>query len=176
MTPLLNLHLPDRGEGRSFFERSDLGHIDLPRAREGGFGGGFFACYTPNPEDDSWNEESALTVRDGGYEVSDATAARSDLRQKRSQTSWRRACSGCSPEAGSGSYGPPESSSLVSTAVSWQPYCTSRAPRTWDLTRARSKNSTRWASARWGSCGAGPTPTPTASLSGFLLLLTQGLA
>ncbi len=69
---LLNLHLPDRGEGRSFFERSDLGHIDLPRAREGRFAGGFFACYVPNPEDDDWTEESALTVRDGGYEVSDA--------------------------------------------------------------------------------------------------------
>jgi len=69
---LLNLHLPDRGEGRSFFERSDLGHIDLPRARAGGFGGGFFACYTPTPEDDGWNEESALTVTEDGYEVSDA--------------------------------------------------------------------------------------------------------
>jgi membrane dipeptidase len=44
---LLNLYLPDRGEGRDFFERSDLGHIDLPRAREGGF----FACWTPpDPE------------------------------------------------------------------------------------------------------------------------------
>src|SRR5215203_4175307 len=69
---LLNLHLPERGEGRSFFERSDLGHIDLPRAREGGFGGGFFACYVPNPEDDGWTEESALTHTDDGYEVSDA--------------------------------------------------------------------------------------------------------
>jgi membrane dipeptidase len=69
---LLNLHLPDRGEGRSFFERSDLGHIDLPRARAGGFGGGFFACYVPNPEDDGWTEESALTFTDDGYEVSDA--------------------------------------------------------------------------------------------------------
>jgi membrane dipeptidase len=69
---LLNLHLPNRGEGRSFFERSDLGHIDLVRAREGGFGGGFFACYTPNPEDDGWNEESALTVTENGYEVSGA--------------------------------------------------------------------------------------------------------
>jgi membrane dipeptidase len=69
---LLNLHMPDRGEGRSFFERSDLGHIDLIRAREGGFGGGFFACYTPNPEDDGWNEESALTVTENGYEVSGA--------------------------------------------------------------------------------------------------------
>jgi membrane dipeptidase len=69
---LLNLHLPDRGEGRSFFERSNLGHIDLIRAREGGFGGGFFACYTPNPEDDGWNEESALMVTENGYEVSGA--------------------------------------------------------------------------------------------------------
>jgi len=69
---LLNLHLPDRGEGRSFSQRSDLGHIDLPRAREGGFGGGFFACFTPNPEDEGWNEEEALTVTDDGYEVSGA--------------------------------------------------------------------------------------------------------
>jgi membrane dipeptidase len=69
---LLNLQLPDRGKGRSFFERSDLGHIDLPRAREGGFGGGFFACYVPNPEDDGWTEESALTVTHEGYEVSGA--------------------------------------------------------------------------------------------------------
>ncbi len=71
---LLNLHLPGRGEGRSFFERGDLGHVDLPRAREGGFGGGFFACYVPNPEDDGWTEESALTVTDSGYEVADAPA------------------------------------------------------------------------------------------------------
>jgi membrane dipeptidase len=69
---LLNLHLPDRGEGRSFFERSEQGHIDLPRAREGGFGGGFFACYAPNPEDDGWTEESALTITENGYEVADA--------------------------------------------------------------------------------------------------------
>jgi membrane dipeptidase len=69
---LLNLHLPERGEGRFFFERSDLGHIDLPRAREGGFGGGFFACYVPVPEDLDWNEESALTSTDDGYEISDA--------------------------------------------------------------------------------------------------------
>ena len=69
---LLNLHLPDRGEGRTFFGRSELGHIDLPRAREGAFGGGFFACYAPTPEDDGWNEESALTVTEDGYVVSDA--------------------------------------------------------------------------------------------------------
>jgi membrane dipeptidase len=45
---LLNLHLEHRGNGRSFFERSEIGHIDLPRAREGGLAGGFFAVFTPN--------------------------------------------------------------------------------------------------------------------------------
>jgi membrane dipeptidase len=35
--------------GRSFFERSETGHVDLPRAREGGLGGGFFAIYLRDP-------------------------------------------------------------------------------------------------------------------------------
>lgn len=35
--------------GRSFFERSDQGHIDLPRAHEGGLGGGFFAVFIRDP-------------------------------------------------------------------------------------------------------------------------------
>lgn len=43
------LDLP-RGGGRSFFERSDDGHLDLPRAREGGLGGGFFAVFIRDPE------------------------------------------------------------------------------------------------------------------------------
>jgi membrane dipeptidase len=37
------------GTGRSFFERSETGHIDLPRARDGGLGGGFFAVYIRDP-------------------------------------------------------------------------------------------------------------------------------
>ena len=42
---LLDLY---QGQGkRSFFSRSELGHLDLPRAREGGLGGGFFAIFTP---------------------------------------------------------------------------------------------------------------------------------
>jgi membrane dipeptidase len=44
---LLNLYLPERGEGRTFFTHSDKGHIDLPRARAGGMGGGFFAIFVP---------------------------------------------------------------------------------------------------------------------------------
>lgn len=35
--------------GRSFFERGEAGHIDLPRAREGGLGGGFCAVFVPDP-------------------------------------------------------------------------------------------------------------------------------
>jgi membrane dipeptidase len=33
---------------RSFFERSETGHLDLPRAQEGGLVGGFFAIFVPN--------------------------------------------------------------------------------------------------------------------------------
>jgi membrane dipeptidase len=48
---ILRLHRALQGQsGPSFFERSDIGHVDLPRAREGGLGGGFFAVYIPNPE------------------------------------------------------------------------------------------------------------------------------
>lgn len=36
--------------GRSFFERSAEGHLDLPRAVEGGLGGGFFAIFVPPPD------------------------------------------------------------------------------------------------------------------------------
>jgi membrane dipeptidase len=36
--------------GRSFFERSTNGHIDLPRAKDGGLGGGFFAVFVRPPE------------------------------------------------------------------------------------------------------------------------------
>jgi len=37
--------------GRAFFERGTEGHIDLPRAREGGFAGGLFSIYVgPDPQ------------------------------------------------------------------------------------------------------------------------------
>ena len=48
---LLSLHFAALGEGdgRTFFAQSEQGHIDLPRARAGGLGGGFFAIFTPSP-------------------------------------------------------------------------------------------------------------------------------
>jgi membrane dipeptidase len=49
---------PDGGGPDAFFERGDQGHLDLPRAREGGFGGGFFAVWVPSPR--GQKSESAL--------------------------------------------------------------------------------------------------------------------
>jgi membrane dipeptidase len=70
---LLDLHLPERG-GRGFFERGETGHLDLPRAREGDFGGGFFACWAPPDPEDGWSEESALSLTEDGYRVGIAPA------------------------------------------------------------------------------------------------------
>jgi membrane dipeptidase len=44
---LLSFYERERGAERTFFDRSETGHLDLPRARAGGFGGGFFAVYIP---------------------------------------------------------------------------------------------------------------------------------
>ncbi len=42
------LYIPGEGAGRSFFEKSATGHIDLPRAKAGGFAGGLFAVFVPS--------------------------------------------------------------------------------------------------------------------------------
>ena len=58
-----------RGRTRSFFERSDHGHLDLPRAVEGRFGGGLFAiCVPPSPTGHDLPDFDAF-VTDTGYEV-----------------------------------------------------------------------------------------------------------
>jgi membrane dipeptidase len=44
---LLDVYGWPRPEPRGFFARGDKGHLDLPRAREGGFAGGFFAVWVP---------------------------------------------------------------------------------------------------------------------------------
>ena len=65
---LLSLYLPERGKGRSFFTRSERGHIDLPRAREGNFGGGFFAIFVPSPSE-AGNPGKNVIETATGYEV-----------------------------------------------------------------------------------------------------------
>jgi membrane dipeptidase len=39
---------PRKAVPRTFFKQAERGHIDLPRARAGGLGGGFFAIFVPN--------------------------------------------------------------------------------------------------------------------------------
>ena len=43
----------------SFFDRSDRGHIDLPRAREGGFGGGLFSVFV-GADPQAWRPAGAV--------------------------------------------------------------------------------------------------------------------
>ncbi|HEU5367569.1 MAG TPA: dipeptidase [Ktedonobacterales bacterium] len=65
---LLALHFAERGGGRSFFTESDQGHLDLPRARRGGFGGGFFAIFPPAPPP-ILSMQERLVMTETGYEV-----------------------------------------------------------------------------------------------------------
>ena len=46
---LLRFYQNDDVNFSDFFTEMKDGHIDLPRARQGGFAGGFFAVYVPNP-------------------------------------------------------------------------------------------------------------------------------
>jgi membrane dipeptidase len=64
---LLKLYRPRRGQERSFFERADFGHLDLPRAEAGGFAGGFFAVYVPPPPSEQDDPDPELPS--GAYEV-----------------------------------------------------------------------------------------------------------
>jgi membrane dipeptidase len=50
---LLRLHVVHEGRTRPFIEGGGGGHLDLPRAREGRFGGGFFAVFVPSETEDA---------------------------------------------------------------------------------------------------------------------------
>lgn len=62
---LLRLHLAEQGQESSFLERSEVGHLDLPRARKAGLAGGFFAAFIP-PD---YPVERDIVVSDKGYEI-----------------------------------------------------------------------------------------------------------
>ncbi len=56
LTPIFDGHndtiLDMMGTGRNFYERSDHGHLDRVRAKEGGMIGGFFAVFVPDVKPD----------------------------------------------------------------------------------------------------------------------------
>ncbi|CAA9489788.1 MAG: Microsomal dipeptidase [uncultured Rubrobacteraceae bacterium] len=82
---LVRLGGPDGGGPGAFFERGDGGHLDLPRAREGGFGGGFFAVWVPSPKEQAPEPASGQTPRalpralDPAYALSLSMAATATL-------------------------------------------------------------------------------------------------
>jgi len=54
--------------GRDFFTQSSQGHIDLPRAQQGGFAGGFFAIFSPDATQDQIMTEN-LVIGEANYEI-----------------------------------------------------------------------------------------------------------
>jgi hypothetical protein len=76
-----------RGGGRNFLMRSDDGHLDLARARDGGLIGGLFAMFAKPehaPADD-------LTITKSGYGGAPCRCVRSCLRSASNQGTTRRA-------------------------------------------------------------------------------------
>lgn len=67
---LLQLYRPRKGQERSFFTRSQRGHIDLPRAQEGHFGGGFFSVFVPpHPSTVAGPPGANMILTRTGYEI-----------------------------------------------------------------------------------------------------------
>jgi membrane dipeptidase len=67
---LTHIYLPEKGQGRSFFERSEIGHIDLPRAREGGLQGGICAIFTRPPKSSPESDPYYKAIIDEhGYKI-----------------------------------------------------------------------------------------------------------
>jgi membrane dipeptidase len=63
------LRLERDGEHLPFLEGQSFGHVDLPRARAGGMGGGFFACYVPRSLREPDPDEVTVHYDHGGYET-----------------------------------------------------------------------------------------------------------
>ena len=54
---------------RDFFTQHTEGHIDLPRARAGGLGGGFFAVFIPSQPANTLPAPMEVIITSNGYEV-----------------------------------------------------------------------------------------------------------
>lgn len=75
---VLALVAEDESKRRDFFVQSEKGHIDFPRAKAGGLGGGFFAIYTRSP---SANDSLPNTSPKEGEVKFPATPAYADALQ-----------------------------------------------------------------------------------------------
>lgn len=77
-------------EAWTFLDRSRRGHLDLPRAREGGFVGGFFAIF-PSIEPGTWSPRGANYHREGdGFRVDLCPPADETFTYEFSRRMWER--------------------------------------------------------------------------------------
>jgi membrane dipeptidase len=61
------MHKGDHAAGtKAFLEGTDKGHLDLPRARQGGFAGGLFAVFCPPIERGPGNDQ---LMKESGYDI-----------------------------------------------------------------------------------------------------------
>jgi membrane dipeptidase len=72
---LLTLGGGESGQSRSFFDRSEQGHVDLPRARESGFAGGLFAIFVENEHQDDGDSTPAEGMTGHSVEIGYAQQA-----------------------------------------------------------------------------------------------------
>lgn len=64
---------------RDFLDRGMAGHVDLPRARKGGFGGGFFAVFVSSEPGPDTPDDPVLRITESGYEMRMAHPVASDV-------------------------------------------------------------------------------------------------
>ena len=128
-------------------------HLDLPRARAGGFAGGFFAVYVPG---DAALEE-LVVERPGGWEIPPMAALDPDYAHRfaEAQIELLFAIEAASDGA-SASCAPRRSSRRASRARRSARSCTSRAPSRSTPSSAGSSRSTSGACARSARSGAAP--------------------
>ena len=75
----------------SFFTQGEEGHLDLPRAEQGGFAGGLFACFVPSTR----RTRICRPPSEGGYSVP-FPGTPSPSGHLPSPLPWPRGCSGWS--------------------------------------------------------------------------------
>ncbi len=66
---LLKICLSESKDPRSFFEHSTENHLDLPRIRQGGFAGGFFAVFVPSDSEPHEHPGASLNDTITSYDI-----------------------------------------------------------------------------------------------------------
>lgn len=66
---LLKIVLSEQKNPRSFLERGSENHLDLPRMRQGGFAGGFFAVFAPSDSEPHEHPGSSLSGTVTSYDI-----------------------------------------------------------------------------------------------------------